>query len=58
MLHVNYTLITWLNTWVLEPELLGGKECQEQEEITVVTTDTMAKDAITDTDMLDTNFLI
>ena len=57
MLHVSYTLITWLNTLVLEPELLDGKAYLELAEITV-TMDTMATDAITDTDILDTKFLI
>jgi len=56
MLHVNCTLITWLNTWVLELELPDGKVFQELEEITD-TTDMAAMDATMDTDTLDIKWI-
>jgi len=53
MLHVNCTLITWLNTWALEPVPPDGMVFQELVEVTD-TTDMAAMDATMDTDTLDT----
>ena len=52
-LHVNCTLITWLNTWALEPVPPDGMVFQELVEVTD-TTDMAAMDATMDTDTLDT----
>ena len=53
MLHVNCTLITWLNTWALELALPDGKVFQELVEVTD-TTDMAVMDETMDTDTLDT----
>ena len=47
MLHVNCTLITWLNTWALEPVPPDGMVFQELAEVTV-TMDMATMDVATD----------